>query len=543
MGETRVDLLHLLEDLRDAYPGSLEETILTEIVANSLDSSATAIALITDAAASTLTVADDGAGMTRRELARYHDLAATTKQRGRGIGFAGVGIKLGLLACETVLTETRRGPKHVATEWHLKSRHRAPWRWVPPAGIVDGRGTGVRLRLGNPLSPLLDEGFLEATLRHHYRPLLDPGFDDILSASYPAGVQFTVNGRRLEREQADLERATVVIKLARKRKPSAYGYLTRSAEPLPEDQRGVAVSTLGKVIKRGWDWLGVSPAAIEHVTGCIEAPALAECLTLNKADFLRTGQRGATFLAYRKAIQEVVSEQLAAWGDARDHAAEAQRRRARPVERDLRNVLVDLAHDFPLLATLVDVRAGGQRKLALGRAKPNGALKAGAAVPLSMETTPAAEETPETSAVVEPKPPREPEAETRTPPAEAEAMLPGAGPRRPARYGLTIQFESRPDDEALGRLVESTVWVNDAHPAYRRAAQSRSEGYHLALAVAMALAPLAVEPGQAHGFVTAFMTRWGEEAATGRKAVTVGCLVTPPAASPRIDPSRSASTP
>jgi hypothetical protein len=28
MGETRVDLHHLLEDLRDAYPGSLEETKL-----------------------------------------------------------------------------------------------------------------------------------------------------------------------------------------------------------------------------------------------------------------------------------------------------------------------------------------------------------------------------------------------------------------------------------------------------------------------------------------------------------------------------------
>ncbi len=34
MGETRVDLLHLLEDLRDAYPGELEETIITEIVIN-----------------------------------------------------------------------------------------------------------------------------------------------------------------------------------------------------------------------------------------------------------------------------------------------------------------------------------------------------------------------------------------------------------------------------------------------------------------------------------------------------------------------------
>lgn len=40
MGETRVDLQHLLEDLRDAYPGALEETILTEVVANSLDSGA-----------------------------------------------------------------------------------------------------------------------------------------------------------------------------------------------------------------------------------------------------------------------------------------------------------------------------------------------------------------------------------------------------------------------------------------------------------------------------------------------------------------------
>lgn len=45
MGQTRVDLLHLLEDLRDAYPGSLEETLLTEIVANSLDSRATGIVL------------------------------------------------------------------------------------------------------------------------------------------------------------------------------------------------------------------------------------------------------------------------------------------------------------------------------------------------------------------------------------------------------------------------------------------------------------------------------------------------------------------
>jgi hypothetical protein len=78
------------------------------------------------------------------------------------------------------------------------------------------------------------------------------------------------------------------------------------------------------------------------------------------------------------------------------------------------------------------------------------------------------------------------------------------------KLGLTIQFESRPDDADLGRLVESTVLVNDAHPAYRRAVASRAEGYHLALAVAMALSSIAVEPVQQHAFVSAFLARWGE---------------------------------
>ena len=145
MGETRVDLLHLLEDLRDAYPGATEETILTEIVANALDSGASTIAVTTGAAGPELTIVDDGVGMRRRELARYHDIAASSKVRGAGIGFAGVGIKIALLVCAEVVTETRRGKHHVASAWHLASRQKAPWRWIPPPGLVNGHGTAVRL--------------------------------------------------------------------------------------------------------------------------------------------------------------------------------------------------------------------------------------------------------------------------------------------------------------------------------------------------------------------------------------------------------------
>ena len=200
MGQTRVDLLHLLEDLRDAYPGDLEETILTEVVANSLDSGASRLSVLTDPAERTVVVADNGSGMGRRELSRYHDIASSTKTRGEGIGFAGVGIKLGLLVAEEVLTETRKGDTHVATRWHLASRNRAPWKWVPPPDWVAQQGTAVGLRLKNPLSPLLDPGYIEAALRRHFEPLFDHSFDEILSDHYPLGRD--LRGQRPGRAEA-----------------------------------------------------------------------------------------------------------------------------------------------------------------------------------------------------------------------------------------------------------------------------------------------------------------------------------------------------
>jgi hypothetical protein len=514
MGETRVDLFHLLEDLRDAYPGPTEETVLTEVVANSLDSGATHITLTTDAAARTLTILDDGRGMRRRELARYHDIAASTKVRGDTIGFAGVGIKVGLLVSRQVVTETRVRRQHVATTWGLASRHRAPWKWMAPPGLVAERGTAVRLTLDNGLSPLLDPGYLEAVLRRHFAPLLTPALSPILVIRYPAGARFVVNGRTLEPEPADVgEIAPLSVRLGRQRKPAALGWLARTAAPLAEDRAGLAVSTLGKVIRRGWEWLGLTPATPERLTGLIEVPGLAQCLTLNKADFVRGGARGAVYLAYRKAIQEAVSRQLAAWGDAAEPADAGRRRVARPVERDLERVLTDLADDFPLLAALVDKHRGGQGRLPAGAARSPAGAFVGSLRPEAPELAGTA---PVTGA-----PAAEPSGEAKgrddstaatsgraTPAVEPDGAVDGR-PRRPGRYGLALDFEHRPDDPELARLQESTIRVNDAHPAYRRAAASRSEGYHLALATALALSPLAVEPAKEHAFVTAFLAAWG----------------------------------
>ncbi len=515
MGETRVDLLHLLEDLRDAYPGSLEETILTEIMANALDSGASLISFQSDPAQSTLMVVDNGSGMQRRDLARFHDIASSNKIRGQGIGFAGVGIKLGLLICEEVLTETRRGKNHVASSWHMASRHRAPWKWVPAPGLIGERGTAVRLKLRNPLSPLLDAGFLEGTLRRHFQPLLDSAFDEFLSAHYPKSIAIDVNGRRLEKQRslAPLQ-APVEIRLLRRRKPSALGYLFREEDALLDDQRGLAISTFGKVIRRGWDWLGMTPSAPERIGGLIEVPELAACLTLNKGDFIRTGARGATYLAFRKAIQQAVAKQLAEWGDAPPADEQAPPRELRPLQRDLAHLLEDLAMDFPLLASLVERRAGGQKRLPLAARESNGDARSFVAASVSAQTEtdePRTEEITPSAADREGGNPSVNEPAGNVTDKTQELQLPGkSAVRRPAHYGLDIQFEDRADGTDLGRLVESTVWVNRAHPAYHRALVSRSIGYHIALTVAMSLAPLAVEPAQQSEFLLTFLTRWGE---------------------------------
>jgi len=519
VGETRVDLLHLLEDLRDAYTGPLEETILTELVANSLDSGATLISLFTDLNQATLTLADNGSGMRGPELTRFHDIAASAKVKGEGIGFAGVGVKLALLACEEVLTETRRGKSHVATAWHLASRHRAPWKRLPPPGLVSEHGTAVRLKLKNPLSPLLDGGFAESVLERHYAPLFDSVFAGILKTRYPEGVRVQVDGRDVRPQKAPGQPSPISVRMRRKRKPEGWGYLVRSTS-LPEDQRGLAISTLGKVIKRGWEWLGLAPSTPAEVGGLIEVPALASCLALSKTDFIRSGSRGAVYLQFRKAIKEAVSAQLQLWGDARDKIEEEQRRRVRPLERDLEKVLLDLADDFPLLSSLVERRFGGQRRLPVGgggngtrsdsQLPAVGPDSAENTLPVLVDSDHREPLTPPESGAITPSP-YSPETEPESA-GIPEGLLPTeARPRRrPAHYALGIDLENRPEDPLLSRLVESTVRINTGHPAYRRAEASRSIGYHLALSVAMALTPLAADPEQSHDFITAFLARWGE---------------------------------
>jgi hypothetical protein len=225
---------------------------------------------------------------------------------------------------------------------------------------------------------------------------------------------------------------------------------------LPEDLQGLGISTFGKVIKSGWDWLGITPQARERLSGLIEVPGLAGSLTLNKGDFIRVGTRGATYLAYRKAIQEAVQRQLAEWGDLDSPVEEAPPRQIRPLERDLERVLEDLSDLFPLLGSLVEHRKGGQKRLPLGMP---GSYQEMRAVMVPADTSQVGEA--EEELVVQPPINQQPgatQSEPREPGEDASVvsdfLLPDRGsPKRPSRIGLGIQFENRENDQEIGRLV------------------------------------------------------------------------------------------
>jgi hypothetical protein len=208
-----------------------------------------------------------------------------------------------------------------------------------------------------------------------------------------------------------------------------------------------------------------------------------------------------------------VARQLAEWGDAPAPSQQAPPREVRPLQRDLAHLLEDLAEDFPLLASLVERRAGGQKRLPLGGRGTGNNGRSFIAASVAAVAEHAEESAGETGSEDNDQPEESVSADESAERARSEGgelKLPArTGTRLPAHYGLDIQFDDRPEDAGLGRLVESTVWVNRSHPAFRRALASHSIGYHIALTVAMSLAPLAVEQARQNDFLLTFLARWG----------------------------------
>jgi hypothetical protein len=506
MTETRVDLKHLLEDIRDSYPISTEEAILSELIANSLDSGCSTIDITVEPEQHRLTFVDNGVGMTPKQFEQYHDIASTTKVRGRGIGFAGVGAKLALLVCREVLTEAKRPRRCQASRWWLESSYRAPWEELASLGIVSGeKGTGVRLNLRAGAAPMLvSADAVDETIRRYFHPLLDDEFAKVLGHIYPAGVQVSINGERVKVPKIEKKAAQYfVVRRGRHGKLMGIGFMAKTARALPEAQRGLAISTFGKVIKRGWDWLGITPRNPAVITGIVEVPELVHCLTTNKCDFMRDPNSLKKYYKYRKAIQDVVASVLEDLGERREPEAKPDRTIQR-LQREIDSVVAEILPDFPELAPLFGKRRGLAEP---GLASDQNDIVAGHVEGSEVRASEEGEKgegqriEPAINAMLEDSPLGH---------IGADEQLARPHEVRRRRPGLMIGFDDETGGGDMAWLRGSTLYVNALHPAYRRVRDTVNVNLYITFVVATTLAAHLEAERPPLELMQRFMAAWGE---------------------------------
>lgn len=178
----------------------------------------------------------------------------------------------------------------------------------------------------------------------------------ILKHVYKKGVDFFVNGSPVALSQQELAfpSGTFKVFLGGKRgSPAGFGYLAKSDSDLAEGLFGMAISTYGKVVKRGWEWIGVTPKHPFRIYGVVEIPGLSQILTTNKTDFLNDAASLKKYYRFRKSVQETIIPMLQEFGESEIPSQAPPEKRLRPLEREIEYALRNLVGDFPELASLV----------------------------------------------------------------------------------------------------------------------------------------------------------------------------------------------
>jgi hypothetical protein len=345
MHESGVNYQNLIRDLAEIYPFDVDEVVLVELIANSLDAKPTRISIEFDPHKRILVVTDNGKGMTASDFDQYHDFAAGLKTRGTGIGFAGVGAKISFNIATRVITETYSESFTGGSNWYLKSKNKLVWEDIQPKHLHEyGTRVEVMFSQNATLTHTSTEDLIKL-IKRHYLPLLDMKYLDLYESLgyYCKDLRFVVNGQVITPgkliEDFALEK---VREFCPQKDGKRIGYgifgLASSEYPLGANICGVLLCTLGKVIKA--DLFNQFPGSIgSRILGVVEIPGFAEFLTTAKTDFIRRSKHRKFEGLYNPVRQEFKS-----WlGELGIQSSEISGTdEAIKLERELRKLLDDI---------------------------------------------------------------------------------------------------------------------------------------------------------------------------------------------------------
>ncbi|MCM8808268.1 MAG: ATP-binding protein [Candidatus Omnitrophica bacterium] len=480
-GKSGVNVKRLVQNIADQYPFKPQIAAIIELVANSLDAKASLIEITLDKIEGTLSIKDNGIGMDKGQFREYHDFAASSKTRGKSIGFAGQGAKLALNFCKKVLTETWSSNYRGYSEWWLEGNE-APYIIVDRELLtLDNLGTKVTLYLNKESMEFYTEERIKEIIYEHYLPLIDPKLKERYKNIYEEGMEILLNGKEIILDTSiedEIELKEEIFINKRYKTVGIFGKV-KTTNVFPS---GVMVCTYGKVIER--TFFKKEPKEKERIIGWIEAPYLIEAVTTDKCRFQVGNKIWEGF--FRKAQKE-----FSTWLDKSGLLERPRRRELEysDLEREINSILKNFAEFFffgnKISKDVAILDKEGEKKLmGEGIQKVPGTIggqTSGSGVPVSPGPEPG-------------------EGPTISPGEDISAI----NKPRIVRGGIRITEDERPDLLMEAWFDGETVTLNKSHPAYEKAKNNGLLYYHLLKCVIMELIKFSLEKDPDPSYIKVF---------------------------------------
>jgi hypothetical protein len=339
---------------------------------------------------------------------------------------------------------------------------------------------------------------------------------NFLKYFYKIPISFLVNGEHIllpEHNQEELQHWFKVT-VGKTRQPAGLGFLVKSGTEQGWLQKllgqsavisslpsGLWISTFGKVIKGGWEWLGVVPKNAQDLSGLVEIPGLAEVLTTSKSDFLSDANSLKKYYKFRKAVQEAVLPLLQSLGEMAQGSHESPEKILKPLNKSITGALTRLVSDFPELESLL-----GQNRIEVaGRVKKEKLereIVGGESSPVYRG---------EQESTVQSAPNTSSQSKNLNPLGVADESKSRMVRAKNAGLIVVLSDISHSGDLPLGNIIEDTLTVNTAHPAWKKAKQKGMEEYHIILTVGSVLSRFLESEKDPQEFLNSFLMAWAQE--------------------------------
>jgi len=280
-----IKILETLKNLLDMYEYPNEEVLVLEAVANGIDAKAKKIEINfhSDASGHFVTFVNDGPPMNKSDFENYHTISSSTKTKGEGIGFAGVGAKIFLAAWDKaeIITITGIGNEVLASRMFRRGEnveYDSTTNNIPIKNIIGNNkinhkyGTSYRVKVSA-------KGY--EWLKKKINEKLQFWFNYALISKT---LDIKVNGITIKPWEPSGEKYFKKISHKKKIIPC---YIWICKEDIPEDRRHIVYSVYGKRIKNeSVDWSYQIKGETNNKVFCLaDVSILAQQLVANKENF------------------------------------------------------------------------------------------------------------------------------------------------------------------------------------------------------------------------------------------------------------------